>query len=295
MENYSYIEFKKERDLGSILSDTFKFIRENWKSYFLTVLKICAPALVVVLVSLAVYFYSLSGMFSNIGTPGWESEAPDIGNSGLMFVAVFALIFAGVTLYVLMHMASLYYIKSYIKNAGTVDFYEIRAQVKQNFWSFLGLGILVFLILMFSILLCFFPVIYTWVVLSLAFPIMVFDSKGVTETISHCFTLIKDHWLNTFGVLFVVGILVYMLSMIFQIPGLIYYFIKLGTSIGQEDPTAVVSIFSDPIYFLLNMLSYVGQFVLSSVTLIASVFIYFDLNEQKNLTGTLERIENLGQ
>lgn len=165
----------------------------------------------------------------------------------------------------------------------------------ENFWSFLGLGILVFIILMFSALLCFFPIIYTGVVLSLAFPIMVFENRGVTESISHCFTLIKDHWFNTFGVLFVVVFLVYILSMIFSVPGLIYYFVKLGTSIGQEDPTAVVGIFSDPIYFLLNVVSYVGQFMLSSITLIATVFIYYDLNEQKNLTGTLERIDKLGQ
>ena len=38
MENNSFIEFKKERDLGAIITDTFKFIRENWKEYFLTVL-----------------------------------------------------------------------------------------------------------------------------------------------------------------------------------------------------------------------------------------------------------------
>ena len=175
------------------------------------------------------------------------------------------------------------------------DYYEVRDKVRENFWTFFGLGILVFIIIMFSILLCFFPVIYTGVVLSLAFPILVFENRGITESISHCFTLIKDHWFNTFGVLIVVFFLVYILSLIFSLPGLIYYFVKLGTSIGQEDPTAIAGVFSDPIYFLLNVLSYVGQFMLSSITLIATVFIYYDLNEQKNLTGTLERIEKLGQ
>lgn len=295
MGNHSYIEFKKERDLGSILSDTFKFIRENWKAYFLTVLKISGPALIIVLTALGFYFYSLSGMFTSIGSPGFENESPDLANSGLMFIAVIVLMFAAVALYVLMNMASLYYIKSYIKNSGKANFNEVKSEVKSNFWSFLGLGILVFIILLFSVMLCFFPVIYTWVVLSLAFPIMVFEGKGAGDTLSHCFTLIKDHWFNTFGVLFVIVFLVYILSMIFSVPTLIYYFIKLGTSLGQEDPTTVVGVFSDPIYFLLNILSYVGQFVLSSITLIASVFIYYDLNEQKNLTGTLERIDNLGQ
>ncbi len=295
MENYSFIEFKKERDLGTILSDTFKFLRENWKAYFLTILKVCGPVLLVFITALGFYMYSFSGLFSGIGEPGWEQEGPDVNSTSLMFISIIVLMLAGIALYVLMNTASLYFIRSYITNKGEIDFLEIKKNVYENFWSFIGLGILVVLIFFVSIMLCFFPVIYTWVVLSLAFPIMVFERRGVTDSIGHCFTLIKDHWFNTFGVLFVVGLLVYILSMIFAVPGLIYQFVKMGTSIGQEDPTAVIGIFSDPIYFVLNVLSYTGQFVLSSVTLIASVLIYFDLNEQKNLTGTLERIDNLGQ
>jgi len=295
MENHSFIEFKKERDLGSILSDTFKFIRENWKSYFLTVLKISAPALIIMLVSVGFYMYSFSGMFSQIAADDLGVLKPNIASTGMMITSAIVLMISATATYVLMNISSLYFIKSYIDNDGNVEFSEVAAKVKQNFWSFLGLGILLFIILFFSVMLCFFPVIYTGVVLSLAFPIMVFENKGVTDSISHCFTLIKDHWFNTFGVLFVVVMLVYMLSLIFSVPSLIYYFIKLGTSIGQEDPTAIIGVFSDPIYFLLNIISYIGQFMLSSITLIASVFIYYDLNEHKNLTGTLERIDSLGQ
>ncbi len=294
MENLNYIEFKQERDLGTILSDTFRFIRENWRSYFLTVLKICGPVLLVFLTALGFYLYSFSGLFSGVGQPGWEQEGPDLSSTSMMFISVVVLLISAVALYVLMNAASLYYVRSYIDNRGTADFAEIRNNVSQNFWSFLGLGILVMLIFFVSFMLCFFPVIYTWVVLSLAFPIMVFERRGVTDSISHCFTLIKDHWFNTFGVLFVVALLVYILSLIFAVPTFIYQIIDMGTSLGEDDPTAVVGLFSDPIYFLLNVLSYAGQFILSSVTLISSVFIYYDLNEQKNLTGTLERIENIG-
>ncbi len=293
MKNISYIEFKKERDLGGILSDTFRFIRENWKPYFLTVLKIAAPALIVMLLAVGFYFYSFSGMFSSLGVDG--TGEPDITSTFSTGLSAIILLVAATATYVLMNMASLYYIKSYIENNGTPDYQEVRSKIRENFWSFLGLGILLFIILFFSAMLCFFPVIYTGVVLSLAFPIMVFEERGISESISHSFTLIKDHWFNTFGVLFVVVMLVYVLSMIFSVPSLIYYFVKLGTSLGEDDPTAVISIFSDPIYFLLNIVSYIGQFLLSSITLISSVFIYYDLNEQKNFTGSYEKIESLGQ
>ena len=35
--NKEYIEFKKERDLGSIITDAFKFIRIEGKQFFLTI------------------------------------------------------------------------------------------------------------------------------------------------------------------------------------------------------------------------------------------------------------------
>ncbi len=38
-----------------------------------------------------------------------------------------------------------------------------------------------------------------------------------------------------------------------------------------------------------------AQHLLSVITVIALAFIYFDLNEEKNLTGTFEKIDSIGQ
>ena len=294
METINYIEFKKERDLGSIISDTFKFIRENWKSYFLTVIKITLPVLILFLLILGYYFYSLSGLFSNIDNDTIENTFSGLGMVSFAITYIL-LLFSGVALYVLMVMSSLYYIRSYINNGGTTDFNTIKANVFGNFWPFFGMSVLIFFIIIFSMFLCIFPVFYTGTVLALAAPILVFEGRGAVESISHSFTLIKDHFWATFGVLFVVGILVYILSLSFSIPSIIYNFIKIGTSLDEGDPTTVFSIFKDPIYVALYIFGYIGQFILQSVTIIATVFLYYDLNEQKNFTGTFEKIESLGQ
>jgi len=39
----------------------------------------------------------------------------------------------------------------------------------------------------------------------------------------------------------------------------------------------------------------VAQFLLNLIGIIAGAFIYFNLNEKKNFTGTYERIANLGE
>ncbi len=293
METTNYVEFKKTRDLGSIIADTFKFIRENWKEYFGTIIRIAGPALILLILSLGYYMVSLGGVVKGISNGGINVESPEVFTFEVIIALLVAMI-SGLVFYVLMQTSSLYFIRSYVDNHGVVNRSEVIANVKQNFWKFLGYGILMMIMIFIGMMLCFLPGIYMMVVLSLGTSILVFEGKSVGDTISHCFTLIKDHWWETFGVVFVVGLLVGVLGMVFSIPSMIYQMTTMMSQIGQDDPTAVLGMFSDPVYLFLTALSYVGQFLLSSISLIASVFIYFDLNEQKNLTGTIETIDSLG-
>jgi predicted RND superfamily exporter protein len=124
--------------------------------------------------------------------------------------------------------------------------------------------------------------------LSLAAPILVFNNLDVGDTISYSFKFVSGHWWETFGVMLVVGIITTIIGYIFAIPGLIYFFIKMGTVILANAPAAVADAFKDPIYLVLNGISYIGQFILYAVTLIANVFIYFDIAAQKYGPGTHE-------
>jgi len=290
MENNSFIEFKKERDLGAIITDTFKFIRENWKEYFLTVLKIVGPVLLLGLVVLVFYMFSMSDMFTDLAK---IDSNPD-GFLANIFSWIFGLMFVYILLYTLLSMSSLYFIKSYIKNNGKPLFSEVKEDLLKNIWKFLGLGLLITVVTVFGMVFCYLPGIYLGTVLSLATSIMVFENMSIGDTFSHSFKLIKGEWWNTFGVLIVVWMLLMILGQVFSIPALIYQFVKMGTVMGTEDPTEIFSIFKDPIYLLLNIGSYIFQFILYSIPLISTVFVYFDLNEQKHFTGTFEKIDNLG-
>ena len=295
MEN-NYIEFKKERDLGSIITDTFKFIRENWKEYFTAIIKIVGPFILVGAIIMVFFMGEFSGLFGNLqGTSGSQNTDEIAGyiSSFLGWTGLFILI--SIVIYVMISVTSLYFIKSYIVNKGKVDFLEVRTNTFKNIWKFLGLGVLVSIMVMFGTVLCYAPGIYLIIVFSLSTSIMVFEDKSISDTISHSFTLIKNEWWTTFGVLIVVGFLIGLLGSIFSIPAVIYQIIKMGVMAGSDDPTQVFSIYKDPVYIALNVLSFVGKYILSSITLIATVFIYYDLNEQKNLTGTIEKIDSLGQ
>ncbi|MCB0474677.1 MAG: hypothetical protein KDC69_03325, partial [Flavobacteriaceae bacterium] len=117
METTNYIEFKKERDLGAIISDTFKFIRHNWKTYFLTLIKISYPALLFFLASLILYLYFIGDIYSGIGNIEDNSEYFG-SNLIVLIIAVIFMLISLVVLYALIQGSTLNYMKSYVNNFG---------------------------------------------------------------------------------------------------------------------------------------------------------------------------------
>ena len=120
-------------------------------------------------------------------------------------------------------------------------------------------------------------------------------TKPFLDTIGDSFNFIKGHWWETFGISIVIGILVSILGYIFSIPAVIYQLIQGMSLLGSDDPSQMMSMFSDPVYLVLNIIAKLGQFLFASITLIATVLIYFDINEQKNAAGTIDQINSLGR
>lgn len=294
MYQVDYVEFKKERDLGAIITDTFKFIRLEWKPFFTTILKVSLLPILLAVAALLYYVFSVSSVFTAIDFNNPDASGDSILNSAGIFLSIFLLFVFVILAWVTITLSGLYYIKSYVDNNGVVDYSFINQKVKEKFWSFLGLGILYGITVTIGAVFCFLPGIYFYVVLAMAFPLMVFSDNGAFDAFGESFSFVKGHWWETFGCLIVVGILTSILGYIFSIPAFIYSMFTGFVSIGTDDPSAIFSLFSDPIYIVLEVISYLGRFLFYAVTLIASIFIYFDINEQKNASGTIAQIDSLG-
>ncbi|UBZ13060.1 hypothetical protein LDL77_14360 [Flagellimonas marinaquae] len=287
----NYIEFKKQRELGEILSDSFVFIRNEFKPFLGTILKIVGPYILVMLISMGFYMYTIGDIFNltAIGNTSISTYSPLI-----MVLAVVALLLSSIAAYVLAQGTVLHYIKSYIDNRGTTNYDEIRSGVYGSFWSLIGLGIIVGLSVFIGAMFCLIPGIYLAVPLSVSFAILVFLKKDTMESYQYSFTLIKENWWITFATLFVIYIIVAIASYAFSLPTIIYSWIKMGVFSGEMDAENF-NVFNDPIYLLLNILSTLVQFMMNIIFLVATSLIFFNLNEKKNFTGTFERIESLGK
>ncbi len=286
----TYIEFKKQRELGDILSDTFGFIRNQFKPFFGTILKIVGPYIVVMLIAMGFYMYTVGDIF-NVATV--YNTVPDLSPI-IMVLAIVVLMFSSIAAYVLAQGTVLHYIKSYIANNGVANHEEVHREVYRSFWSLIGLGILVGLSVFVGMLFCFIPGIYLGVPLSISFAILIFLKKDVMESYNYSFTLIKENWWITFATLLIIYIIVAVASYAFSLPSVIYMWIKMGIFSGEMD-AETFNIFNDPVYLILNVFSTLIQFLMNIILLVSTAFIFFNLNEKKNFTGTFERIDNLGK
>ena len=284
MENQPYIEFKKQRELGDILNITFKFIRENYKPLLQLIYKIVGPFFILLILAVAYYTYSVAG-----------NPIEAITKGGSNFVVSLLLMGAAMLLfYAALYGTILHYIKNYISNAGAVREEEIKTGVQKDFFNLILLSIISAILIIAGMMLFIIPGIYLMVPLALAGAILIFKDYSVTEAISYSFTLIKDHWWSTFGTLLVIWILVYFIGLVFQVPLIIYTVIKT-LAVVQEGSVADPASYADWVFISLNVLASVIQYLLSAISIIAVAFIYFKLNEHKNLTGTYETIDKLGE
>ncbi|ARV10563.1 hypothetical protein BTO05_13310 [Winogradskyella sp. PC-19] len=290
--NKNYIEFKKQRDFGLLLSDTFGFIRNEFKPFLKTILTISGPALVLFLVAMSTYTYYAGDILSFDVYGGTDFG---FNNLGFLLLAALAYMVSMVIALIFVSSSALHYIKSYIKNSGEVNVQEIKHNVSKTFWGYLGLGFLKYLTLFVAMLLCFFPVLYVMVPMFIVFSIYVFEGRrGASSSYSYGYDLInEDFWLSI-GTIIVLFILIYVLSMVFSVPAAIYTYLKTGILSGEIDPESL-NTFQDPVYILINVISNLFSILLNLVLIVASAFLYFHLNEKRNFTGTYQRISNIGQ
>ncbi len=284
MHNDQSIQFKKQREIGDIITDTFKFIRENYKLLLSYILKTTGPFFLILVLAVGYYTYSVAG------SP-FENFSGGIGN---FIVSFLVMVGALLLFYSALYGTILHYIKIYISNKGTVPEAEVKAGVQRDFFKLLLLSFLSGILIIAGFILLVIPGIFVLVPLSIAGAVLVFKNYSVSESISYCFTLVKDHWWITFITLFIIGILVYIIGLVFQVPLIIYTVIKTLTAV-QEGSMANPELFRDWIFISLQIFSSIIQYLLSIITIIAIAFIYFNLNEHKHLTGTYETIEKLGE
>lgn len=286
--------FKKEREFGEIISDSFTFFTQNYKKILNVFLKFVGPFILLSIIANTYYQYKTGDIFNDFGVIANDPEFLASAFSDNILVFLF-LIVVSIATYIFIYGTSLHIIKSYIKNNGEILEQDISQGLRNDFWKILGYFLLAGIVTSFGIIICFLPGIYLYVVLTPGVALLVMEKESVTDAFSKCFKLIKDNWWITFATFLVFGILISILGLVFQLPALIYTMIESFTAIEKSsDPSALSDIYQNWVYLLFTAIGSLGQLFLSIFTVIMIALVYFNLNEKQRFTGTYEQIDQIG-
>jgi|GEM_PF-2814311 len=316
----------KIRDFSQAFSDTFKFIKLNGKSLFLSVLIYGGIFSLILGVAYGLFMSKYFDLIGNVsgGDPFDESSIETIAYYGaVILVAMVVGVLAFYSFTGLNYKAVIEYEKMGADEELTMN--TIWRSTKKDFARILGgmflltffltisitivvgvfalmagglatinEGLMVIPMLM-AFLMIFVGVAYLGTCLSPFWMVYLRERLGFFDSIKRCFQLIKGNFWSTFLVLFVMQLLTSIASYIFQIPVLIYMMIKMvmGFDDNMTDPGDMLN-FNEFIMGLLYAFSFFGRYLMLSIVLVATSIIYYNLVERNEGEDISKRIDNMG-
>ncbi len=289
------IEFYRLRDFGKKINATIEFLRENFKGLFLCLLLIGGPAALL----LSVVFENVMSSLFSFGFESGESGAPpDIINFFSLLGGNYFLMMLVSWLTINLIISVTYsYMKLY--NEGVAKETSVGEVFRLALSKYGGLLLLSFIVTLVTIVGAFFfllPGIYLGITLSIAYPIFMFEKGGVGNAFSRSFTLIREKWWSTFGLIFISYLISYVVQMVFSVPFIVVYVMEMFTVVeeiesNQGDPSAIMDIFSSSYMTFAMAVSMVGTYITYSIPLIALGYQYSNLVERSEGRGLMNEIK----
>jgi hypothetical protein len=266
------IELNRVRTFSEIIEDSIQFFKQTWKPLLKAYFTICG------------FFLAASfivGIFNTASTLQHTAR----GESIFTFTYFMSLLF-GLLDYLLITLTTLCFIALYKEKGNeppTVA--EVWSYIKFYFFRILGSSIALFALICAGAVCCIIPGIYLGVVFSLTLPIMVMENTTLSYAFNRSFQLIKDNWWFTFGVGFVIQIILVAVMFAVTVPiMLITYAATIFTN------TSILNVYS----YAIVVSTHIVQF-LYLLPLIGLTLTYFSLTEIKDDGTLLQRIMMIGK
>jgi hypothetical protein len=307
------IFFRRTRDFGQILNDTFAFVRLNFRRLLKCLVFIAGPAVLITAILAGIYMSNVFSLMSR-KEPGSEPSFGEMGGFGITVIAISA--FSLIALTLLSSVVYNYIILYMDRGPDSFDVPDVWTEVKRTFFTVFStwLGQWLLLMLLGAILVVpgiatqspvlvvigamayFCIVLYTIAPLLLMPIIRIREEIGFSDALSRSFELVKENWWRTIGLVVIMAFISNIISMVFYIPQYIMIMVSAFHSIERGDSNPFTA-FTGPMRILMiafTALPYLAAYLAYSLPIITLAFQYFNLVERKDGTGLLERIEEFG-
>ena len=279
------IEFRKVREFGENISDTFTFIKQEFKPLLKSYLLIAGVLILTTTLLLGVFMGSIyGGLFESIINDSDAEPVPQF--SGISVGSIVAvLILAPLTMAAINTVVTCY-IKLYMeKERNSPSFEEVWQATTKHIWRVLLFSLLYGFVVFIGVLLCFIPGIYLAVVLFPYAQVIIFEEeKSVGGVWNRCFALIRENFWVTVLLYILISLLTSIVSGVIGI--LVGGSITLLSYFTTKDISTSAGILYGTNYFF-SCLFYI-------IIMVSIVMHYFNLFEKKDSLGMLQRIQNIG-
>ena len=206
-------DFWQERDFGAKISAAFEFIGVHWRPLGRVLLYLVVPlALVRGIVAAALQARILDAMRSGTGSSGFGMryatylsafQSPWYSLNAILGGVFYTVLILSVYGY----LARCVYAEQPGAPVTVPQVWEVvKSRLVGTYFSLVG----IWLLIAFGFICLFVPGVYLVVALSLFFAVSVLENSGFMTTISRCLDLIKGKWWSTFGLLFIMATLFYL-------------------------------------------------------------------------------------
>ncbi|MGQ1909246.1 hypothetical protein ACT3CE_05610 [Marinifilum sp. RC60d5] len=281
--NTNDFKFEKVRDFGLLFSDTFLFLKQNFKNLAKGFLYYVLPISLIQGIVLGFVQYQ---SVNSLATGG------NLFTDGSSFVIISTLIsyFLMFVAYSFAMSFMMNYIKIYKeKGANNYELSEVWKRMVKDIPRILAALFVSGLLAGFGFIILVIPGIYISICVSLVIPIVIFENETIGSALKSCFSLIKNNWWNTFAFLFVISIIGYSLNFVTQLPSTIYQ-VVLAIFIGTGDPITP----SKALSILFSIIQAAGSGFIQMLPITAIAMQYFSLIEQKQNPSLLKDLETVG-
>ncbi len=272
-------EYRKPRNIGEILTDTFQYIRLNYKTLGKGLLFFVAPFYIV---QVALIGNENLNFFQAIGNPELEAQATSTIFSGKYLLSLLMSVL-GTTMLSVITLKHLQ-LTSLSREADPSNLLE---NVVTNALRLIVLYIVLAFSLFFASLIFLIPAIFIGIQWSLAPTALIIEEKNIFSSMGRSWELVKDYWWVTFGLFILMYIISFFSTLIFMIPtSILSVFIS---SIGADASAGIISLLNT---FFLGVMTVLSS-MLYCIMYIAFSLHYFNLVERKEGVSLRSRIENL--
>lgn len=306
--NQEKINFRQVRDFGETFNVTVKFLRQNFKLFFQSLIFIAGPFILISAIAGA--FYQSSAI--EISTLGRVSSGNPLAQYGWSFlIFMLSAIVSGI---ILIGTTFSFMINYMEKGPNGFSVNDVATKLLQNSGKILSvffvltllslliiavlvgiviglttavpvLGILFALAFIFGMLILFPPLMWQ---LSVVYLVKMQEDKGVFESFGRTREVMRGNFWWTWVIVVCSAIAIGIVGFVFTLPQIIYQMILLLSHIkngGGETPLA---------FLIIATICTFCSTILYSALYVINAFHYYSLAEAKDGVGLMERINEIG-